>query len=1371
MSTSNEQSALVLELAEEFLNLYRNGHRPSLQQYIDRHPDLAAEIREVFPAMALMEQVAIQDGTFSSRPNSSPPPSEPASPTLIGDYRIIREVGRGGMGIVYEAEQVSLGRHVALKILPKHAMADSRQKRRFEREAKAAARLHHTNIVPIFGVGDHDGLPYYVMQFIQGLGLDQVLEELRRLRLNEPDTSTDPTKSIVREVSAANVARSLATGVFQPPEPDSGGSGKQSGSRTEPKSDSNIHDHSSATLSLTATTAKLPGHQSAKGKKPTYWQSVAHIGVQVARALDHAHKQGILHRDIKPSNLLLDLRGTVWVTDFGLAKADDQQNLTHTGDILGTLRYMPPEAFDGRTDARGDLYSLGITLFEMLAMRPAFSERDRNKLIKSVTTDDVPRLDRLNPEVPRDLVTIVHKAVDRDPGRRYASAADLAADLQRFLDDEPIQARRISAGERIGRWCRRNPAMATLTTAVLVLLLAVALVSTISSLQLSAALTETNKAKAEALDKLWGSYLSQAEARWMSRRPGQRFGSRRAIEEALKLPLPARHSLDELRTEAIASMLLPDVEVIKEWDRLPTGASGFALDKSFERYAFGDRNGNISVRRVRDDHELFSIPGSGEVNGYGGLQFSPDGQFLHVIYSAGGKYHGRIWRLSERDGLKSVFHDDHCGFSWRADAKQFAVVYPTGLVRVCEATTFHEVHAFTNAGLNEPIYQVAWSPDGAHLLLRGAFALRNIEVASGAVKMIGLKIAEGFSWAQWRPDGRMLAVCGEDRRIYLWDTVNQRLAMPPLEGHRNFGVVCCFNHAGDRLLSTDWSGICRLWDPRSGQLLLSYVSAGPLQFSADDQLAGADISVPHIRLFRLRSGSEYQTLTCRQSNGHGGFIQWYPTTLNRDGRLLAAPTREAIVLIDLVRGEEVATLPRPNNAPFAFEPDGSLLTSGQDGLLRWPAKQTGDNHILFGRPERIMHTPKVMHSYSASADGQVVAIPDGNSGAIVYHRDADYRIRLGPQDDVRNCAVSPDGKWVATGTFSLPQGSAAKVWDAVTGKQLADLPVLGLCGVSFSPNGRWLLTTGGGCRIWHTGTWTEGPKLGASGKNPFGAFSPDSSMLALGDLPGIIRLVSTEGGREIARLSILEQVQLAPYCFTPDGGKLIAVGVESESIHVFDLRAIRRQLAEIGLDWDAPALPPDAASAHEPLQVETVSGQDLQRWFAADGLVKNADQQWAMHHYKEVQQTLRNAVQADPNNARANNALAWFLLTGPNEFREPKEALRLARKAVELIPGRPLFQNTLGVALYRNNQLHEATSVLEKNLQESKGTYDAFDLYFLAMCYHRLGERAKGLAYLTRAIQWRLAHNSSIPGRWREELTAFRVEATEVLAKPPDHSN
>ena len=275
------------------------------------------------------------------------------------------------------------------------------------------------------------------------------------------------------------MARSLLTGEFpgrnDEDDEDATTAPEEVARPHDPAADARDRPAVSDSFTLSSSSVVLPGRSrdgsQSKSRKPTYWQSVASIGIQVAEALEYAHKQGVQHRDIKPSNLLLDTQGTVWVTDFGLAKAEDQPNLTHTGDILGTLRYMPPEAFEGKTDARGDVYSLGLTLYEMLAFRPAFDEKERNRLIKQVTQEEPPRLGKSIRSLPRDLETIVSKAIDREPGRRYQTAAELADDLQRFVDDEPIRARRASPAERLGRWCRRNPVVAGLAAALVLVVL------------------------------------------------------------------------------------------------------------------------------------------------------------------------------------------------------------------------------------------------------------------------------------------------------------------------------------------------------------------------------------------------------------------------------------------------------------------------------------------------------------------------------------------------------------------------------------------------------------------------------------------------------------------------------------------------------------------------------------------------------------------------------------------------------------------------------------------------------------------------------------------------------------------------------------
>ena len=442
---------------------------PRSRNTAGRFPELAGDIREVFPVLIRMENLRSDgpdDSTGGVAVNTA------TRLTRLGDYRILREVGRGGMGVVYEAEQESLGRRVALKVLPAAALSDAQQVLRFQREARAAARLHHTNIVPVFGVGRDEGNYYYVMQFIPGMGLDAVLEELRRLRRGAGAASPADRPVSRGSVSAAAVAEAILTGRF---------------SLTDPEIGAPVPNGATVTAAVTmdhppgAPSPPVPPSVSLPGTSAdslarsdpdrTFFRSVARIGLQVAEALEYANRQGVLHRDVKPSNLLLDPKGNVWVADFGLAKAADAEDLTHSGDIVGTVRYMAPERFTGKCDARSDVYALGLTFYELLALRPAYSAADRHELMRRVMSEEPERLRKIVPNVPRDLETIVEKAIAREPAGRYPSAAALAEDLQRFLTDRPIKARRVSAAEQAWRWTRRNPVVTSLAAGLLLALL------------------------------------------------------------------------------------------------------------------------------------------------------------------------------------------------------------------------------------------------------------------------------------------------------------------------------------------------------------------------------------------------------------------------------------------------------------------------------------------------------------------------------------------------------------------------------------------------------------------------------------------------------------------------------------------------------------------------------------------------------------------------------------------------------------------------------------------------------------------------------------------------------------------------------------
>lgn len=449
MSTLSDERDPVDVVAEEFADRLRRGERPSVSDYAAKHPEHADQIRQVLPAVAQMEQLK----RFRRSASVS---AEEHLPDRLGDFRIVRELGRGGMGVVFEAVQESLGRRVALKVLAAHAQLHPERRERFIREAKAAAGLHHTNIVPVFGVGEQDGLPYYVMQLIPGHGLNALISRWK-----------DLSKRDTRAVAALGDTTVISKG-------------------------SALND--------------LPRHPEPEVPRPSIgpvagdWNLIASIGQQVAQALFYAHQKGVLHRDVKPANLLLDDRNEVWVVDFGLAKLANDERLTTTGHIVGTLQYLAPECLHGTSDARSDVYGLGATMYELLTLSAPVEGDSPVQIMKRIaeSTPVPPR--KLNPHIPRDLETIVLKAMSRDPARRYASARLLAEDLQAFLEDRPIRARRESAPERAWRWARQHPAVAALSCC------------TVAALALAAALGWSGYVKTKAALESEAKKRDEAEA-------------------------------------------------------------------------------------------------------------------------------------------------------------------------------------------------------------------------------------------------------------------------------------------------------------------------------------------------------------------------------------------------------------------------------------------------------------------------------------------------------------------------------------------------------------------------------------------------------------------------------------------------------------------------------------------------------------------------------------------------------------------------------------------------------------------------------------------------------------------------------------------
>ncbi len=503
----------LMAAMQEYMAALDAGKRINRRELIGRHPDIAAELSACLQGLAFVHGATDQladagggpppsvldaaaagprtDGLGDDAPGASPAPTVGLNGTPLGDFRLLREIGRGGMGVVYEATQLSLGRRVAVKVLPMAAALDARRLQRFRNEAQAAAGLHHTNIVPVYAVGSDRSTHFYAMQLIDGRSLAEVIRELRqaeagarrrsvlgRRLLDQPDpTPADPaTASLATTAADRTVALATAPAAAAAASP----------STVSPSS------------AWSGPRAADPFSTLHGGRRSEYFRTVARLGVQAAEALDYAHGLGIIHRDVKPANLMVDGRGNLWVTDFGLAQMQGDNGLTQTGDMVGTFRYMSPEQAGGgpgrlgtgrrhrrRRDAdadssgdgvpeivldpRTDVYSLGVTLYELLTLQAALPGKTRDDLMVQLAVIDPRPARAIDRAIPVELQTVLAKAYAKDPADRYATAHAFADDLRRFLADEPIHARPPTVWDHAAKWTRRHRSVALSAIVILTL--------------------------------------------------------------------------------------------------------------------------------------------------------------------------------------------------------------------------------------------------------------------------------------------------------------------------------------------------------------------------------------------------------------------------------------------------------------------------------------------------------------------------------------------------------------------------------------------------------------------------------------------------------------------------------------------------------------------------------------------------------------------------------------------------------------------------------------------------------------------------------------------------------------------------------------